>query len=295
MTRLPPYRFAGRPAVVTGAAGGIGEQLARGLGARGSDLVLLDRDAARLEQVAAAIRGAHPGIGVETLVVDLADRDATAAAAQQILREHPRIGMLVNNAGVALGGRFEQVTLEEFEWVMDINFRAPVVLTHHLLPALTAEPGGHLVNVSSLFGLIAPAGQSAYCASKFALRALSEVLRAELAEHGVGVTTVHPGGIKTRVAESARMGSGVDRAEAERHLEAFARLLTYPAEKAATEILDAVERRRARLLIAVSAKLPDLIARVFPVAHTRVLTLLAAGVVRRGRAARTGAAAGTGS
>ncbi len=293
MSRLSPYRFAGRTAVVTGAAGGIGEQIARGLGARGSDLVLLDRDTAGLEQVAAEIRAAHPGIDVQTLVVDLADRDATTAAAQRILREHPRIGLLVNNAGVALGGRFDQVTLEEFDWVMDINFRAPVVLTHHLLPALTAERGAHLVNISSLFGLIGPAGQSAYSSSKFALRGLSEVLRAELAEHGVGVTTVHPGGIRTRVAQSARVGSGVDPAEAERGQKAFAGLLTYPPEKAATEILDAVERRRARLLIAASAKIPDVLARLLPVAHTRVLTLLTAALsrcvaARRAVPARTG-------
>ena len=108
---------------------------------------------------------------------------------------HPRIRLLVNNAGVALGGRFDQVTLEEFSWVVDINFRAVVQLTHALLPALKAEPGAHLVNVSSLFGLIAPAGQAAYSASKFAVRGFTEALRHELVEDGIGVTSVHPGGI----------------------------------------------------------------------------------------------------
>lgn len=280
MSRLPPYRFAGRTAVLTGAASGIGEQLALGLGARGSDLVLLDRDEAGLAAVAEAIRRAHPGVSVETLVVDLADRDATAAAARQVLREHPRIGLLVNNAGVALGGRFTQISLDDFDWVMEINFRAPVTLIHHLLPALTAEPGGHLVNVSSLYGLIGPAGQSAYSSSKFALRGLGEVLRAELAEQGVGVTTVHPGGIRTRIAQNARMGAGVDPAEAQRGQQAFDRLLTHPPEKAAAEILDAVRRRRARLLIAASAKVPDVLARLFPVAHARVLARLVAVVMR---------------
>ncbi len=175
------------------------------------------------------------------------------------------------------------MTLADFEWVMNINFRAPVLLTHHLLPALTAEAGGHLVNVSSLFGLIAPAGQSAYSASKFALRGFSQVLRAELAERGVGVTTVHPGGIRTRIAESARIGGDVDAEEAERHQRAFARLLTYPPEKAAAEILAAVERRRARVLIAASAKVPDLLARLLPVGHARLMALLTEATTRAGR------------
>ena len=113
------------------------------------------------------------------------------ALAQRIAERHPAIGLLVNNAGIALGGMFEQLTVDEFEWLMDVNFRAPMLLTRHLLPALTARPGSHLVNVSSVFGLIALPGQSAYCASKFALRGFSEVLRGELAGR-VGVTTVHP-------------------------------------------------------------------------------------------------------
>jgi short-subunit dehydrogenase len=296
MTRLAPYTFPGRTAVLTGAANGIGEQLAHGLAARGSDLVLLDRDAERLDAVAGAIRAAHPRRAVETIVVDLADRDAVTAAAERIRAVHPTIGLLINNAGVALGGLFEQLTLPEFEWVLDVNFRAPLVLTHHLLPALTATPGGHLVNVSSLYGLIAPAGQSAYCASKFALRGFSEVLRAELAGHGTGVTTVHPGGVRTRIAESARIGSGVPAEDIERNRKLFASLLTYPPAKAAQEILDGVQRRRARVLIAPSAKVPDLLARLAPVSHMRLLGALTSALARRGR--RSGATRpgpGTGS
>lgn len=292
MTRLAPYRFAGRTAVLTGAASGIGEHLARGLAARGSDLVLLDRDADRLAAVAAQIRAAHPGLTVQSVVVDLADRDATTEVAMRIRREHPELGLLINNAGVALAGSFSQVTLEQFERVMDVNFRAPLLLTHQLLPALTATPGGHLVNVSSLYGLIAPPGQSAYSASKFALRGLSQVLAAELAAHGTGVTTVHPGGIRTRIARNAATGAGVPSDEAERGRRVFDALLTYPAEKAAADILDAVERRRARLLIAVSAKLPDLLARLLPVGHARLMQGLTTVAMRRaGRSARADAAA----
>ncbi|GAA5128129.1 SDR family NAD(P)-dependent oxidoreductase [Pseudonocardia adelaidensis] len=267
---MKPYEFAGRTAVVTGAGSGIGEQLARALAGRGSHLVLLERDGERLERVSAAVRSARPEIAVAQVQVDLADRAATTAAAQRIARDHPRIDLLINNAGVALGGRFDEVTLEEFEWVLEVNFHAPVVLTHHLLP--TMQAGAHLVNVSSLYGLISPPGQSAYSASKFALRGFSQVLRAELADRGIGVTTVHPGGIATRIAADARVGSGVDREAHAVGLEEFSRLLTYPPDRAAADILRAVERRRARLLIATSAKVPDVLARLFPVGHMTAIS-----------------------
>nr|WP_203770308.1 SDR family NAD(P)-dependent oxidoreductase [Actinoplanes nipponensis] len=284
---MTPYRFAGRTAVLTGAASGIGEQLAHGLAARGSDLVLVDRDALRLDAVAEQIRAAHPGRTVETLVADLSDRAAVVGAAEGIRERHPEIGLLINNAGMALGGRFDQVDLAQFEQVMAVNFTAPLLLIHHLLPALTAAPGGHLVNVSSLYGIIAPPGQSAYSASKFALRGLSEVLRGELLESGVGVTTVHPGGIRTRIAESALIGAKVPAADVEPQQRVFAALLTYPPEKAAREILDAVQRRRARLLIAASAKIPDVLARLLPVSHMRVIGRLTATAGRRARTAVT--------
>ncbi|MFF5296595.1 SDR family NAD(P)-dependent oxidoreductase [Paractinoplanes globisporus] len=268
---MTPYEFGGRTAVLTGAASGIGEQLAYGLAARGSDLVLVDVDPTRLKEVAARIDRVHPGRSVQMLVADLSDRSAVEGVATQVLAEHPSIGLLVNNAGMALGGRFDQVTVDEFEKVMNVNFRAPFLLTHALLPALKATPGAHLVNVSSLFGLIAPAGQSAYSASKFALRGLSQVLQSELADDGIGVTTVHPGGIRTRIAENAVVGSGVPADEVEPNRKIFDKLLTYPPEKAARQILDAVAKRKARLLIASSAKMPDLLARLLPVGHARII------------------------
>ena len=268
------YIFGDGTAVVTGAASGIGEALAQGLAQRGSHLVLLDRDAKRLSDVAAAIQGANPGLDVETHVVDLADREATTHVAHAVLRQHPQIRLLVNNAGVALAGRFDQVTLEEFDWVIDINFRATVRLTHILLPALKAEPCSHLVNVSSLFGLIAPAGQTAYAASKFAVRGFTEALRQELADNSIGVTSVHPGGIRTRIAESARVGSGASGQEAEDGRAQFATLLTIDPADAAEIIIDGIERRRGRVLIGWSAKIPDLLARLLPAASVRVLTVV---------------------
>ncbi|MEH0845380.1 SDR family NAD(P)-dependent oxidoreductase [Micromonospora sp. CPCC 205711] len=270
---MRPFDFRAGTAVVTGAASGIGEAVAHGLAARGSNLVLLDRDDARLDAVAAAIRAAHPDRRVETHVVDLADRAATARLATELLAAHPRIRLLVNNAGVALGGRFDQVTLDEFNWVLDINFQAVVQLTHALLPALKAEPGAHLVNVSSLFGIIAPAGQAAYSASKFAVRGFTEALRHELVDDGVGVTSVHPGGIATRIASNARIGSGVAPEEYETGRRQFEKLLSIPPAKAAEVILRGVQKRRGRVLIGWSAKLPDLLARLAPASYNRLLVI----------------------
>jgi short-subunit dehydrogenase len=271
MSRLAPYAFAGKTAVLTGAASGMGEQMAYGLAARGSSLVLVDVDAARLKDVVSQVSSSYPAVSVVSHVVDLGSRDEVDQLARSLIESLPSLGLLINNAGIALGGRFSQVTVEEFEAVMNVNFRAPMLLTHALLPLLTATPGSHLVNVSSLFGLIAPPGQSAYSASKFALRGLSQVLYAELGEVGVGVTTVHPGGVRTRIAENARVGKGVPSSEVAPNRELFAKLLSYPPAKAAAEILAAVERRKARVLIANSARVPDLLARMFPVRHQSIL------------------------
>jgi short-subunit dehydrogenase len=271
VSRLAPYVFAGGTAVVTGAASGMGEQLAHQLAARGSTVVLVDRDAERLATVVRAVRAACPEVAVASHVVDLAETERIAELAARILADHPRPTLLLNNAGVALAGRFDQIDLADLDWVMRVNFTAPVTLTHHLLPALLASPGSHIVNTSSLYGLLAPAGQTAYSASKFALRGFSQALAAELLDRGVGVTTVHPGGIRTQIAKTARIGAGVSAAQAQTQLRGAGRLLTYPAERAAAEILRAVERRRARLLIAPTATIPDLLIRLLPVGHARLL------------------------
>jgi short-subunit dehydrogenase len=268
---MDAYTFGGGTAVVTGAASGIGAALAVQLAARGSNLVLVDRDKERLDGVAADVRRAHPQLAVDTYVVDLSDDAATAEAAEALAAAHPGTTLLVNNAGVALGGRFDQVTLEEFDWVMAVNFRSVVRLTHAFLPALKAHPGAHLVNVSSVFGIFAPAGQAAYSASKFAVRGFSEAVRHELAENGVGVTVVHPGGIKTRIAESARTGSGVSVEEYEQGRKQFTKLLTMPPEKAAAMIVEAIEKRRARLLIGWSAKVPDVLVRLMPGTYWKLI------------------------
>jgi short-subunit dehydrogenase len=268
---MRPYAFAGGAAVVTGAASGIGAALATALAGRGSNLVLLDRDAERLAGVADAVRADHPGLAVDTYVADLSDDAELTRVTAELAADHPEITLLVNNAGVALGGRFDQVTLDEFDWVMAVNFRSVVRLTHALLPALKAHRGSHLVNVSSVFGIMAPAGQAAYSASKFAVRGFSEAVRHELAENGVGVTVVHPGGIRTRIAETARTGSGVSQEEWEQGQKQFTKLLTMDPATAAAQIIEAVERRRPRLLIGWSAKVPDALVRLMPGSYWKLI------------------------
>lgn len=265
MTR-PELVVAGGTALVTGAAGGMGEHIARGLARRGGDLVVLDRDAEGLARVVADIGRETPGASVASHVVDLADRAQADAVIARIRDAHPGVTMIVNNAGVAVGGRFTQVDAEDFDWLLEINLLVPIRLTRALLPLMLENGQGQVVNISSLFGLIGPPGQSAYATSKFGLRGFSESLRSELESEQlpVGVTVVHPGGVRTNIARSARLAGGVDAREAERHRAAFAAMLTYPADRAAEEIIEAAIARRPRLLIGRDAKALDVLARATP-------------------------------
>ena len=268
MSSLPKFHFPGARAVVTGAASGMGEQIAYLLAERGTHLALVDRDGDRLAGVAENIAARHPGISQTTEVADLSDPAQISGLNEALRRE--RVDLLVNNAGVALGGRFADVSEEEFDWVMQINFRAPVALTRGLLPVM--PEGAHIVNVSSLFGLVAPPGQTAYSASKFALRGFSEALRRELRPAGIGVTTIHPGGIRTRIAETARAAAGASEDEVQAGKAAFAKMLTYPADRAAAEIVSGVANRKGRVVIAPEAVVLDVIARIAPVEHFEIAT-----------------------
>ena len=268
------YVVDGGTAVLTGAASGIGRATARELSSRGSHLVLLDRDADGLEAVADELRDARADRRVSTYVVDLSDREAALATARAVRDAHPHLHLLVNNAGVALEGRLDQVGLDDIDWLLSINLHAVILMTHTLLPSLVSTRGSHVVNVSSLFGIIAPPGQAAYSASKFAVRGFSDALRQELAPHGVGVTTVHPGGIATSIATSQRVGPGVTREEDAAHQDVAARLLTIDPAVAARRIVDGVERRRPRVLIGLAAYALDVVARVAPGSHGTLLRRL---------------------
>jgi short-subunit dehydrogenase len=266
-----PYAFAGGTAVVTGAGSGIGEALAHGLAGRGSHLVLVDQHADRLGRVRADLAREHPDVRVRTVVADLADHDATVALGRRLAAEHPETTLLVNNAGVALAGDLSELELSDVEWLLEVNLHAVVSLTHGLLPVLRAHPGSHVVVVSSIFGIFAAPGQVPYVTAKFGVRGFAEALRHELAGR-VGVTVVHPGGVATRIAEDARLGSGMDPRSFEVGRRRLTRLLRIAPSDAAEAVLRAVERRRPRLLIGwLTARWLDVLVRAFPGSYGAVV------------------------
>jgi len=265
MARQQPLALRGGVAVLTGAASGIGAALAVDLARRGMHLALVDLNPAGLEATAALARAA--GVTVSTHVLDVSDHAGVAALPAEVLARHGRVSVLVNNAGVALGGLFEQVSPEDFDWLMSINFGATVRLTRAFLPVLAREGAAQLVNVSSIFGIIAPPGQTAYAASKFAVRGFSESLRHELqmSRSPVGVTLVHPGGVRTSIAENARLAKGLDEGQVAQERANWRGLLALDAAKAAGIIVAALERRAPRVLVGNDAKGAALVQRLFPV------------------------------
>jgi len=201
--------------------------------------------------------------------MDIADHAAVAALPAAVLARHGRVTVLVNNAGVALGGLFSQIEAADFDWLMAINFGATVRLTRAFLPVLEREAAAQVVNVSSIFGIIAPPAQTAYAASKFAVRGFSESLRHELEMNGsaVGVTIVHPGGVRTAISENARLAKGLNPEDVQRERANWRSLLALAPEKAAATIAAAIERRDARVLVGQDAKGAALVQRLFPVTY----------------------------
>ncbi len=256
--------------LLTGAASGIGAATAKLLAVQGADLALVDRDEAGLAAVAAEAR--LFGVKVSTHQVDLSDAANIPALPGLVREAHGRAAnVLINNAGVALVGRFDQTEAEAFDWLMRINFEAGVRLTRAMLPDLLAANQARIVFISSVFGIIAPAGQTAYCASKFAIRGFGESLRHELSDTHVGVTLVHPGGIRTNIAKRARVAEGVNVAEAQSGIKAFEVALITAPEAAAQQIVNAIKRDRPRLLIGPDAQAVDIMQRLMPVRYWKLI------------------------
>jgi short-subunit dehydrogenase len=256
-------------AVVTGAAGGIGAALALQLAGRGCQLALVDVQAAGLARTAEQARAR--GVSVSTHALDLAEPTAAETLHNAVLTAHGRVTVLINNAGVALGGSFSQVDEADFDWLMNINFGAVVRLTRKFLPLLSQQPLAQLVNVSSIFGIIAPPGQTAYCASKFAVRGFTESLRHELEMAGspVRVMVVHPGGVRTGIAENARTAAGVSGADRAEHRERWRRMLSLSPDDAAARILQGIDRGEPRVLVGGDAVRAAWVQRLFPVSYWR--------------------------
>ena len=266
--------FANKVAAITGAGSGMGRELAYELAGAGAHLALADINQGTLEETAAKVRAM--GARATTTPLDVSNRNAVHAWADGVAKEFGRVNLVFNNAGVALASTLEGVSYEDFEWIMGINFWGVVYGTKAFLPHLRASGEGHVVNVSSVFGLFSVPGNGTYNASKFAVRGFTEALRQELELTGgnVSATSVHPGGIKTNIARSGRFSPSVadltkqdpevSRARAEK-------MFITTANRAAKTILRAVQKNQRRVLVGPDAVFLDLMVRLLPSTYQKVL------------------------
>ncbi|MGF1464575.1 MAG: SDR family NAD(P)-dependent oxidoreductase [Sandaracinaceae bacterium] len=261
--------FAGRVCAITGAASGIGRALAVELASRGADLALCDVNREGLEETARRAR--LRGRAASTWIVDVSDRDAVHRFADEVIREHERVDAIVNNAGVSLSQTFEECRYEDIEWVLRINLWGVIHGTKAFLPHLRQRDTGWIVNISSVFGMVGAPTQSAYNVAKFGVRGLTESLWQELADTGITVTSVHPGGIRTNIVRSGRFyrdeRGGEDR---EGFVRRFDKLARTSAEEAGRVIADGMERRAPRVLIGTDARIIDTIARTAPTRYPQI-------------------------
>lgn len=257
---MPRLDVTGATSVVTGAAAGMGAEVARALARRGARLALLDRDMAGLAAVAASL----PGNGHTMHVVDLSDDAAVTAAAADITASHPHLQTLITCAGSSMLGSIDQLTMAEMRWLMDVNLWGTVNITQALLPALRRAPAAHITHLVSIYGLAAPAGRIPYAMSKYAVRGFTEALRHELEGSTVTVGAVYPAGVKTGIILRGRYAAAIDPAVADRAAQAQALMYhTEPAD-AAAKIVDATIARRARTMIGREARLVDVLTRITP-------------------------------
>ena len=265
--------FANKVAAITGAGSGIGRALALNLAQQGCHLAISDVNEAGLAETVK--QAAAFGVKVTSQKLDVSNKDGVHAWADSVVAEHGKVNLIFNNAGVALGSTVEGMSYDELAWVMNINFWGVVYGTKAFLPYLKASGDGHIVNVSSVFGLCAQPTQSAYNASKFAVKGFTEALRQELNGSNIHVTCVHPGGIKTNIARNARVHNDMFGrvADVKKLANDFDRLAATTSEEAARQIVRAIETNQKRLLIGKDAKALDAIQRLLPNHYDTVLNV----------------------
>ncbi|MDR3417414.1 MAG: SDR family NAD(P)-dependent oxidoreductase [Nevskia sp.] len=274
--------FENKVAAITGAGSGMGRSLAVQLARGKCEVALSDVNEAGLAETVRL--ASQYGVKVTSKKVDVADRAAVYAWAEEVARDHGRVNLIFNNAGVALGATVDGVSYEDFEWIVGINFWGVVYGTKAFLPHLKASGDGHIINTSSVFGLMGVPSQSAYNATKFAVRGFTEALRQELELAGVPVsaTSVHPGGIKTNIAKAARMTASIRDIglDDKRSSEKFEKMFITTADRAAAIILKAVRCNKRRVLVGPDAHAIDLMVRLFPSGYQRIASLLARSSMR---------------
>ena len=263
--------FAGKVAVVTGAGSGIGQALALELGRSGAKVAISDVDVEGLAQTETQLKAIGAQVKADRL--DVTEREAFLAYADAVAEHFGKVNQIYNNAGIAFSGDVEISQFKDIERVMDVDFWGVVNGTKAFLPHLIASGDGHVINVSSLFGLMSVPGQAAYNSAKFAVRGFTEALRQEmvLAGHPVGVTTVHPGGIKTAIARNATAAEGLDVNELAKMFDK--RLARTSPKRAAQIILEAVRKNKARVLVGADAKVLDIIVRLTGSGYQRIVGL----------------------
>ncbi len=260
--------FKDKVAVITGAGSGIGQALAIELAKAGAQLAISDIN---LENVAAtAQQCAALGAKVKHYRLDCGKRDAIYAHAEEVLKDFGSVNLVINNAGVAVNATVREISDEDFHWLMDINFWGMVHGSRAFLPHLTASGDGHLVNISSIFGMIGVPKQSSYNAAKFAIRGFTEALRQELIleKAPVQVSCVHPGGIKTNIAKAARKGASDKDKDISINFDNFARTT---ATQAASIILQGIKRHKPRIFVGMDAKIIDLLQRVLGARYQNIV------------------------
>ena len=261
-------------AVITGAASGIGRALAVRLAAEKiAGIAISDVNEAGLAETA-AMAGQH-GVPVSTHTIDVSKIEEVQRLADEAVAKHGRVTHLINNAGVGVMGNFEQLSIEDFEWLMSINFWGVIYGCKVFLPILKAQESAHILNVSSVFGFIAPEEQTAYCASKFAVRGFTESLRHELAGTNVTVSAIHPGGIKTNIARNSRVGKDTPEEWKQQGAKFFDKVAKTSPETAADVIVKGIKNNNPRILIGHDAFLISMFSRLFPRRYLRVIERLA--------------------
>ena len=272
--------FTDRVVAITGAGSGMGREMALIAARDGALLAVSDWNERGLAETVDLLKEA----GARELrsdVVDVSDREAVATWAAAVADQFGRVNVLVNNAGVSMTGDFEEMTYEEFDWIVGVNFDGVVNGTKEFLPHLIASGDGALVNLSSLFGLISMPGQTAYNATKYAVRGFTEALREEMLINGhrVSVTCVHPGGIKTGISRNGRKTSGIDAASLDSLFDT--KLAKMPADKAAKIILDAALKGKARVLVGLDAHAMHHFAKLLGSRYQDVVARVAPGVMNQ--------------
>ncbi|MGH8561344.1 MAG: SDR family NAD(P)-dependent oxidoreductase, partial [Nevskiales bacterium] len=263
--------FKNKVAAITGAGSGMGRELAVELAQRGCHVAISDVNEKGLAETAELAK--QHGVKVTTTKLDVASKDAVYAWAEQVAKDHGKVNLIFNNAGVALGATVEGMKYEDFNWLFNINFWGVVYGTKAFLPHLKAAGEGHIINTSSVFGLVGIPSQSAYNAAKFAVRGFTESLRQELdmMDCGLSATSVHPGGIKTNIARRARVTERTGSPSREDMNARFDELARTTPEAAARTILRGEKRRARRVLIGPDAHVIDAVQRLLPASYQALL------------------------